>query len=121
MKKILVIEDDPQLSQLIRQRLEAEGYQVIAAADGATGLDRAQKENPDLITLDIMLPELNGFTVCSVLKSRSESRGIPLIILSSRGDAVDKSFDNSVKPEAYITKPFDSKDLVATIKRLLGP
>lgn len=117
-KKILIIEDDQDIVSLLEYRLAAQGFDVITALDGAAGLDLARSEKPDLITLDINLPEVNGFTVCSMLKADEEYHAIPIIFLTARDGYADNVFDDSVKPEAYVTKPFDINELVEKIHRL---
>ena len=118
-KKILIIEDDPDLVDLLSYRLKAKGYEVLTALDGATGLEVAKNEKPDLITLDVMMPGLNGFTVCRALKFNDEYKHIPIIFLTAKSGATDNVFDESVQPEAYITKPFDINHLFDKIEELL--
>lgn len=118
MKKILIVEDDPDIISLLEYRLKDKGFDVLTAVDGARGLEIARSEKPDLITLDINLPEVNGFTVCSMLKADPEYCDIPIIILTARDGAADCVFDESVKPETYITKPFDIDELIEKIHAL---
>ena len=117
-KKILVIEDDQDIVSLLEYRLKENGFDVIVAMDGSQGLELAMSEKPDLITLDINLPEINGFTVCSILKANPQYSSIPIIMLTARDGFADNVFDESVKPEAYITKPFDINDLFEKIRTL---
>lgn len=119
-KKILIIEDEPAIASMLEMRLKAAGYEVLTAVDGVSGLEKAKSEKPDLITLDIMLPKLNGFTVCSLLKGNEDYRHIPIIMLTARQGQNDKIFDEQMKPEAYFTKPFQAEELLAKIKELLG-
>jgi len=118
VKKILIVEDDPDIVSLLEFRLREKGFDVLTAMDGAAGLALARREHPDLITLDINLPEVNGFTVCSMLKADSQYSDIPIIMLTARDGAADNVFDDSVKPETYITKPFDIDDLIEKIHTL---
>jgi len=118
-KKILIIEDDQDIVSLLEYRLAAHGFDVITALDGAAGLALARSERPDLITLDINLPEVNGFTVCSMLKADKAYHSIPIIFLTARDGYADNVFDDSVKPEAYVTKPFDINELVDKIRQLI--
>lgn len=118
-KKILIIEDDPDIVSLLEYRLLAKDFEVITALDGGKGLELAKSENPDLITLDINLPEVNGFTICSILKSDEAFRKIPIIVLTARDSFADSVFDESVKPEAYVTKPFDINELIEKIRSLI--
>lgn len=118
-KKILIIEDDQDIVSLLEFRLKGQGFDVMIAMGGAQGLEMARENRPDLITLDINLPEVNGFTVCSMLKADPEYASIPIIVLTARDGAADNVFDESVKPEAYVTKPFDINELMDTIHSLL--
>ena len=84
LKKILIIEDEVELVEMLKVRLEANGYDIISAYDGQTGLDRAKKEKPDLILLDLMLPKIDGYQICGTLKKDKEYSRIPIIIFSAR-------------------------------------
>lgn len=119
-KKILVIEDDPVTVRLLEARFRANGYEVIKAADGASGLAKAQTEAPDLITLDIMLPEVNGYSICGFLKGNTDYADIPIIMVTTRDKEEDKAFDEDVQPEAYFTKPFDMRILLEKVRELIG-
>lgn len=119
-KKILIVEDNPQIVKILEIRLQGKGYATMTAMDGAAGLNLAKTESPDLIVLDIELPELNGFTICSILKANEEYRHIPIIMLTARTGKNDRVFDDDYKPDAFMTKPFDAKELMAKISELLG-
>lgn len=118
-KKILVIEDNPDMVKLLELRLTSQGYEVVKAFGGIEGLRKAESEEPDLITLDIELPEMNGFSVCSLLKANDRFRSIPVIMLTGRKEQADRIFDEDYKPDAYITKPFNAEELLGKIKELL--
>lgn len=118
-KKILVIEDDPVTVRLLSSRLERNGYEVVVATDGMAGIEMVRLERPDLITLDIMLPEVNGYTVCSFLKTSKPYDTIPIIMITTRNEAQDRIFDESVKPEGFFSKPFNTTELLAEIHHLL--
>lgn len=118
-KKILIIENELDTLQSLESRLHAHGYHVITAVDGAVGYELAQAENPDLITLDLMLPSLNGYSICGFLKTNEQYRKIPIIVLSGRLDPVDRVFDESARPECYLTKPVRLSILLAKISELL--
>jgi len=120
LKKILIIEDNPSIADLLKIRFEAAGYKVSCAKDGATGLAQAKKDIPDLITLDIELPGINGFTICSLLKSDERYSSIPIIMLTGRKSKEDKVFFEDYQPEAYVTKPFDAKKLMQTVEQLVA-
>lgn len=117
--KILVVDDDPLILDLVRYNLESAGYEVIVATDGVEGLQKAQQEMPDLITLDIMLPELNGYEVISRLRQNEKTSEIPILILSVRELKEDKEKGLNLGANAYLTKPFRPKDLVKHVMKIL--
>jgi DNA-binding response OmpR family regulator len=119
-KKILIIEDDPQLVELLEIRLKNKGHEILMAHDGVSGLELAKTTSPHLIILDIELPQLNGFTICSLLKGHEDFRQIPIIMLTARREDADRAFDESFKPDAFFHKPFDAKALMEKIESLLG-
>ncbi|MFH1414377.1 MAG: response regulator [Candidatus Omnitrophota bacterium] len=118
-KKILVVDDEVDLVDTLTIRLEASNYEVIKSYDGVDALERARKENPDLIILDIMLPKLDGFKVCRMLKFSEKYRGIPILMLTARSQEEDKIIGKEVGANTYITKPFDTEALLSNIKALL--
>ena len=118
-KTILLIEDETDFRMGVKMRLEANGYKILEAADGATGLAMARNGNPDLILLDCMLPKMNGYKVARLLKFDEKSRRIPIIMLTARSQQADKETGQAVGADAYITKPFQSEELIATIAKLL--
>ncbi len=118
-KRILLIEDEQDIITTVAFRLEAEGYEVITAMDGEDGLDKAKKERPDLILLDLMLPKMNGYRICVLLKGDSEFNSIPIIIFTARAQEADRKKVEEVGADAYITKPFEASVLLAKISELL--
>ena len=118
-KKILIVDDEKDLVETLTLRLEANGYEVIKAYDGQEGLERAQKERPDLIVLDLMLPKMDGYKVCGLLKSDLRYSKIPIILFTARAQESDKKMGEEVGGDAYITKPFDPPALLAKIKELI--
>lgn len=120
MKKILLVDDEADLVTAVKFRLTAEGYDVIAALDGQSALDMAKKEKPDLIVLDLMLPKMNGYKVCSLLKADMRYRRIPIIMFTARAQEADKKMGLEAGADAYITKPFEASVLLAKVKELLG-
>ncbi len=118
-KKILVIDDDRAVVRLLQCRLAAHGYNVLAAFDGVSGLEKVEQASPDLITLDVMMPELNGYSVCSFLKTHEKYKSIPIIMITVRSDKNDSVFDTTFSPEAYVTKPFNMDELLTRIEELL--
>ncbi len=118
-KRILVVEDERELVKALQIRLEAAGYDVLAAYDGQEGLAKAQNEEPDLIILDLMLPKLDGYKVCRMLKFDDKYKKIPIIMLSARAQESDKKTGYETGADAYITKPFQHTIVLAKIKELL--
>ena len=118
-KKILLVDDEEDLRKMLKFRLEAVGYDVKEAADGQEGLDKAKKEKPDLIILDLMLPKIDGYKVCRMLKFDEKYKKIPIILFSARAQEKDKMIGKEMGADAYITKPFEPEALVGKIKELL--
>ncbi|MFC1498788.1 response regulator transcription factor [Verrucomicrobiota bacterium] len=119
-KKILLVEDEPEFRQGVRMRLEANGYEVIEAEDGAVGLETARNQSPDLVILDLMLPKMEGYQVARLLKFDEKHRKIPIIMLTARSQQDDKDTGLAVGANAYMTKPFKADELLETISRLLS-
>jgi DNA-binding response OmpR family regulator len=115
--KILIVEDDESITLGLQMNLEAEGYSVSVATDGEDGLARAGQEAFDLLVLDVMLPRMNGFEVVRALRSRGET--LPVIMLSARGEEMDKVMGLELGAEDYITKPFGLAELLARVKAVL--
>jgi len=118
-KKILVVDDEAQLVDMVKVRLEANNYLVLTAFDGQEGLEKAYKDNPDLIILDLMLPQMDGYKVCALLKADTRYNKIPIIMFTARAQDSDKKMGEKVGADAYITKPFEPEELIAKIKALL--
>ena len=114
--KILVVEDEPTLLETLEYNLTHRGYQVCTAADGPTALEVARQEQPNLIVLDVMLPGLDGFEVCRVLRPEMN---VPILMLTARDEEVDKVVGLEVGADDYMTKPFSMRELLARIKALL--
>jgi DNA-binding response OmpR family regulator len=115
-KKILVIEDDPDIIEICRDYLKAAGYTVTTAQDGAKGLATARREKPDLIVLDLMLPEMDGLDVCRNLRRDGD---VPIIMLTARVEETDKLVGLELGADDYITKPFSPRELVARVRVVL--
>lgn len=118
--RLLIVDDEKDLVETLTFRLEANGYEVIKAYDGKEGLEKAQQEKPDIILLDLMLPKLDGYKICRMLKSDDKYKDIPIILFTARAQDADKKIGKDAGANAYITKPFESKGLIDTIKQLLG-
>lgn len=118
-KTILIIEDEQQLVELLRFRLEANGYQVEAAFDGQEGMEKINKLKPDLVILDVMMPKLHGYEVCRLAKENKETKDIPIVILTARAQEKDIQEANNCKADVFITKPFEPAELLGEIGKLL--
>ena len=114
--RVLVVDDEPQIIKLISMNLEREGFQVISAADGYEALEKVTKELPDLVILDIMMPDMDGF---ETLKRIRELSSVPVIFLSVRGQEADRVHGLDLGADDYITKPFSPRELVSRIKAVL--
>ena len=115
-EKILVVDDDTNICELLRLYLEKDNYEVIIANDGAAAVKKFQDENPDLMILDIMLPELDGWQVCREVRKFSDK---PIIMLTAKGETFDKVLGFELGADDYVTKPFDAKEVVARIRAVL--
>ncbi|HTM58680.1 MAG TPA: response regulator [Candidatus Udaeobacter sp.] len=118
--RILIIDDEADLVSVLRFGLEVEGFEVISAGDGEEGLRMAQTQQPTLMLLDLMLPKLDGYKVCRTLKFDERYRAIPIFILSARSGEADRKLALEMGADAFVTKPYDMKDLVAKIRVRLG-
>ncbi len=116
MSKILLIEDDLLIQELVTFNLEREGYVVKVAGDGKSGLERVSSEMPDLILLDVMLPEIDGYEVCKAIRANKETTNIPIIMLSARDEVADTVIGLELGADDYVTKPFSPRELVARVK-----
>ena len=119
-KKILLVEDEKDMAYAVTLQLEAKGYEVITASDGKEGLDMARTKKPDLIILDLMLPKIDGYKVCRMLKFDDKYMKIPIILFTSRAQGSDKKTGKEVGADAYITKPFEPNVLLDKIHELLA-
>ena len=119
LKTILVVDDDPVIVKLLETRLTKEGYKVITALEAADGLQMAISDSPDLIVLDVMMPIINGYNFCHLLKSEEGKKEIPIIFLTSRNSAEDIRIGQQMGADAYLTKPVDISILVGKMKEIL--
>jgi DNA-binding response OmpR family regulator len=115
-KKILLVDDEPKVCELIKAYLVKDGYEVIIAGDGKDAIAQAQRYQPDLVILDLNLPELDGLEVCQTLRSKSN---VPIIMLTARDDEVDKIVGLKLGGDDYVTKPFSPRELVARVSAVL--
>ena len=114
--KILVVDDDRNICELLRLYIEKEGFEVAIANDGRKALEMFESEKPDLIMLDIMLPELDGWQVCREIRKKSQC---PIIMLTAKGEVFDKVLGLELGADDYVVKPFEAKEVVARIKAVL--
>lgn len=116
---ILVVDDEANIRQLVRYNLEKEGFTCSEAADGRACLESVRRERPDLIILDIMLPEKDGLEVCRQLKAQPATAGIPIIMLTAKAEEIDTILGLEMGADDYITKPFSPRELIARVKAVL--
>ncbi len=117
--KILVVDDEALTTELAKTFLEKHGFSVVIAGDGEAALSLAHSESPDLILLDVMLPTMDGFTVCKKLRESERFRNIPILMFTAKGLSSDMEEGEAVGADEYIVKPFSGKALVATIRKHL--
>ena len=119
-RKILTCDDEKHIVRLIQVNLERQGYEVITAYNGAECLEKVKEDRPDLIVLDVMMPEMTGFEVLDALKKDPETEGIPVIMLTARAQDSDvlRGWQSGV--ECYLTKPFNPMELIAFVKRIFS-
>jgi len=115
--KILIVEDEPDMVMGLRDNFEFEGYEVITASDGQSGLERAREHKPDLLLLDIMLPKISGLEVCKTL--RGEGFEMPILMLTARGQEIDKVVGLELGADDYVTKPFSIREVLARVRAIL--
>lgn len=116
-KKILIIDDDPHLVDMMQMRLESEGYTVIKAFDGEEGLYLAKRENPDMVILDVLMPRMDGYTFVREFRSLDCGKDIPMMVLTGKEKMKDLFAIEGIRE--YVLKPFKAEDLLKTIRRLL--
>ena len=117
-KKILIVEDEKDILQLVKLYLEKEGYRTVTASTGSEGLAQVRAEKPDLIVLDLMLPEIDGLEICKRLRSAPDTAMLPIIMLTAKAEESDTIIGLELGADDYVTKPFSPKTLVARVKAL---
>lgn len=123
VKKILVVEDDPVNQMILADFLAANGYQTVAASSGPEGIERFDRDAPDLLLVDVQLPRKNGFELLREIKSRPTGRSTPILLMSAvynDRDQSSRTIQLGTLADGYLTKPFDLVELLATVRRLLG-
>ncbi|MCK4413907.1 MAG: response regulator [Candidatus Eisenbacteria sp.] len=118
-KRILVVDDEVYMLHILEFSLHMEGMEVISAASGQEALQKIAEEPPDLIILDVLMPEMDGYEVCRRLKQEESTRSIPIVFLTAKDSRKDRTFGLDLGADAYITKPFSPQTLVDTITELL--
>jgi DNA-binding response OmpR family regulator len=118
-KRILIIDDEEDILTVLKFRLGANNYEVLTASDGQEGLNKARTEKPDLIILDLMLPKLDGYKVCRMLKFDESYKAIPIVMFTARVQQKDEELGKEMGADAYITKPFEPEILLEKIRQLL--
>jgi len=116
--KVLVVEDDDVIRQLITVNLELEGFDVRTATDGQEALDHVLEFGPDVITLDVMMPRLDGWATATQLRANPDTADIKVVLLSARAQEADLQHGERLGVDAYLTKPFDPDELISTVRRL---
>jgi DNA-binding response OmpR family regulator len=115
-RTILVVDDEPVLRETLAEALDADGFRVVTAADGREALSRFREHQPDLVVLDLMLPELSGIEVCRIIRAES---GVPIVMLTAKSSELDKVVGLELGADDYVTKPFSLRELSARIRALL--
>jgi DNA-binding response OmpR family regulator len=117
-KKILIVEDEPDIAQLVKMYLEKEGYHTVSAKTGTEGLKSLSSDRPDMMILDLMLPEMDGLELCKKIRSKPETALLPIIMLTAKSEESDTIVGLELGADDYITKPFSPKSLIARVKAL---
>jgi two-component system alkaline phosphatase synthesis response regulator PhoP len=116
---IVIVEDEANIVELVKYNLDREGYRTLYANDGRKGLELIKQELPDLVILDLMLPELDGLSVCKQLRSDAQTKSIPIIILTAKSEEADRVLGLEMGADDYVTKPFSPRELVARVRAVL--
>jgi len=119
MERVLIVDDDPDILRLVSYNAAQAGFEVVTAATGRKALEVIQKHPPDLIVLDVMLPDVDGLEVCRTLRQQSQSRRIPIIMLTARGEEIDRVVGFELGADDYVAKPFSPRELVLRMKSIL--
>jgi two-component system phosphate regulon response regulator PhoB len=119
VQTVLIVEDEKDLAELVAFHLEQEGFRTVVAADGATGLSEARRLHPDLILLDLMLPGMLGTELCRLLKGAEQTAGIPVIMLTAKGEEIDRVVGFEMGADDYVVKPFSTRELMLRVRAVL--
>jgi len=118
LARILVVEDDPNIRELLQYNLKKEGFEVKTAEDGEKGLEEIETKWPDLVILDLMIPYRDGLEICRIMRSKRELAHIPVIILTAKGEEIDRVLGLEMGADDYVTKPFSTREIIARVKAL---
>lgn len=118
-KKVMIVDDEPHIVKMIAMRLKSNGYEVVTASDGAQCLELVEKEKPDAVLLDLIMPGLTGFEVCSRLKENERTRDIPVIMLTALAQKSDIARGIEAGARFFVTKPYNPEDLLYKLKKVL--
>jgi two-component system, OmpR family, alkaline phosphatase synthesis response regulator PhoP len=118
--KVLVVDDEVNITQILEFSIGSEGFDVITAQNGEEAIEKARREQPDLIILDIMMPKIDGYEACRILKANPLTKNIPVVLLTAKGRDIDKRLGMEVGATDYIVKPFSPNKLVERINQLLS-
>ncbi len=119
-KRILIVDDEPNIVVSLEWLMRREGFETLVAGDGEAALAAVEQGAPDLVILDVMLPTMNGFEVCQRIRSDARFRGVKILILSAKGRDAEVAKGLGLGADAYVTKPFSTKDLVAQIRQMIA-
>jgi DNA-binding response OmpR family regulator len=119
-KKILLVDDSETSLLMSRMILSKANYDIVVAKDGTDGVDRAVAEHPDLVLLDVVMPKMNGFEACTAIRARQETKAIPIIMVTTRGDGTSVETGFAAGATDYITKPVNGLELLTKVRNLLG-
>lgn len=119
-KKVLIVEDDRSFAAVLNFLFKGEGYKVYVAHNGDSALEQIHKKTPDIVILDLNLPDINGFKLCEAIKARSDTRDVPVVILTARDSSFDLEKGNKLGASAYLVKPVDHRELLKVVRRHLG-
>ena len=119
MAKILIVDDEPDIVELVSYNLAREGFSTVKAHDGEAALGKVRTEKPDLVILDLMLPGIGGLDICKKIRANPETSLLPIIMLTAKGDEVDKIIGLEIGADDYMTKPFSVKELIARVRTVL--
>ena len=120
MKKILIVDDEPDIIEILQFVLEGAGFECLTAFDGEKGLKLAREASPDLIILDVMMPKINGYKICRLLKFDAKYKDIPILMVTARSQEGDKAIGEETGADEYITKPFKIEYVLERVKSLTG-